>query len=94
MNDTSPFMEQKMIDLFAARTPSERVAMASSMYDTSRQITESALRRDHPEWTRSELRREIFLRYYGDEFGDAEKEKIVAWLMCEKSNNRNHPGTS
>ena len=81
MNDTSPLIEQKMRDLFAAKTPAERMAMGSSMYDTSRLITESALRRDHPEWTPGELRREIFLRYYGYEFNDAEKKNIVAWLM-------------
>jgi len=84
MNDTPAFMEQKMIELFAAKTPSERVAMASSMYDTSRMITEFALKQDHPEWTPDELRREIFLRYYGGEFDSAEKEKIVDWLMRTK----------
>ncbi len=84
MNDTSPFIEQKMGEMFAAKTPAERVEMGASMYDTSRMITELRLRREHPEWTSGELRREIFVRYYGDDFSGPQREKIAAWLMEEK----------
>jgi hypothetical protein len=85
MNDTSAAMELKMMELFSAKTPAERVAMGASMYDTSRMITEARLKREHPDWTPNELRREIFLAYYGDEFDVVQREKIAAWLMGANS---------
>ena len=53
------------------------------MYDTAKQIVRSAIYESRPEITDAEMKREIFLRFYGHEFSPADREKFVAALMPE-----------
>ena len=59
-------------------TGEERVMIATSMYDTAREIVLSSL---PPNLTEKEKRVQLFLRFYGNDFSDEEKEKIVNHLM-------------
>ena len=83
MNDTRPEIWEKWLGLFAARTPSERVSMGSSMFDTAREIVLSAIQREQPGCSAAQVRRELFLRFYGKDFDPPEREKIVTHLMRE-----------
>jgi hypothetical protein len=63
------------------RPPEERLRMGFSMYDTAKEIVKSAIRQKFPGITPEDLKKEIFLRFYGFEFDAREKEKIIAALM-------------
>lgn len=68
MNDTSPEMAEKMRELFRKKTPLERVLMGCSMHATSRYLITCAILRDNPTISKKELRREVFMRFYGNDF--------------------------
>jgi len=79
MKDTSADIEA----LFHARLmdldPAERLAMATRMFDAARALVVAAIR---AQGIRSplELRRRLFLRYYGQDFDEAQGLRILAQL--------------
>lgn len=81
MNDTSPDIEKKIYDLFESKSPLERIQMGCSMIDTSKYLITCAILRDHPNISKKDLRREIFLRFYGNDFDPEEQEKIIRHLV-------------
>jgi len=76
MNDTHPEVAAQFRDLMKARSNEQRLLMGCSMFDTAKQIIQSAIYSQQPEITPEEMRKEIFLRFYGLEFSQAAKEKI------------------
>jgi len=76
MNDTHPEVAAQFRDLMKAKSNEERLLMGCSMYDTAKQIVQSAVYNEHPAITPEEMKKEIFLRFYGLEFSQADKEKI------------------
>ena len=68
MNDTDPRIAAIIAARYAAMTPYERLAIASSMYDTARAIIDSSL---PPGLTREERRYRIAKRMYGEELPDS-----------------------
>jgi hypothetical protein len=80
MNDTPEVVERQVMRMFARRSANERLRMASSMFDSARKLVEAGLRNDHPTLGPSQLRARMFVRLYGDCFGRAELEKIVAHI--------------
>jgi hypothetical protein len=57
--------------------------MGCSMYDTAKQIVLSAIRNRQPGITDVEIKREIFLRFYGLEFSQADRDKLISVLTSE-----------
>ena len=54
--------EQKRI--FQAMTPEKKLKVAQMLYDSARELKESGLRSQHPDWTEEKIQervREIFL---------------------------------
>ncbi|MHC4460118.1 MAG: hypothetical protein ACYS6W_10420 [Planctomycetota bacterium] len=76
MNDTHPEVDVQFQNLMKAKSNEQRLLMGCSMYDTAKQIVQSAIYSQHPEITTEEIKKEIFLRFYGSEFSQADKEKI------------------
>ena len=76
MNDTHPNVAIRYRDLMMSKTGEQRLRMGCSMHDTSKQIVRSAIYDSHPEITEAEMRREIFLRFYGHEFSRDDREKL------------------
>lgn len=76
MNDTHPEVAAQFRDLMKAKSNEERLLMGCSMYDTAKQIVQSAVYNEHPGITPEKMKKEIFLRFYGLEFSRADKEKI------------------
>ncbi len=81
MEDTSPEMSEKMRELFRQKTLLERLEMGCSMYDTSKYLIAHAILRENPTISKALLRRELFLRFYGDDFDPEEQEKIIEYLI-------------
>jgi len=66
MRDTSPAIEQRMARMIAERSPEERLRMASSMFESARELVRAALLREDPGLNEAQLRARTFVRFYGD----------------------------
>lgn len=80
MNDTSPAAAAKMRELIQQKTPVERLLMGCSMFDFSKQLAAQSILASFPGITRAQFRRELFLRFYGEDFDLAQKERIIEHL--------------
>jgi len=80
MNDTHPEVAAQFRDLMKAKSNEQRLLMGCSMFDTAKQIVQSGIYCQHPGITPEEMRKEVFLRFYGQEFSQADKEKILSTL--------------
>ena len=80
MNDTNPKIMEKMREMIRAKTPGERLAMGCSMHDFCKRLVAGAILRENPKLSPAALRRELFLRFYGNDFDDVRKEKIIQHL--------------
>jgi hypothetical protein len=80
MNDTSSHITQKIYEMIQQKTPTERLEMGISMYETSRSLIIWSILNDQPDISKSELKVELFLRFYGNDFSLEQREKIIAHL--------------
>jgi hypothetical protein len=80
MTDTSPPLDRLYRQLLMQRSGAERMKMAGSMFATARAFAVASLRAGEPSLSAAALRRELFLRFYGGDFGPEARERIVAWL--------------
>jgi hypothetical protein len=74
MNDTTPEVKKIQDRLFAKLSGEERLLMGLEMFETARKIVLSSFPANLPE---NEIRKRQFLRFYGSDFSDEEKEKIL-----------------
>ena len=77
LNDTDPAVALRLRKLMMERTGEERVLMGCSMFDAAKKIAGAAIRDRDPQVTRQEMRGELFRRFYGLEFGESERERIL-----------------
>ena len=80
MNDTSAKMTRKVCELIQEKTPQERVKMGCSMHQTSKYLITRAILESDPLISKSELRQEIFLKFYGNDFDLDTKQKILRYF--------------
>lgn len=80
MNDTSKKMEEKYFELLMKRSGEERLKMGASMYDTAKEIVKSSILEEDKNITALELKKKIFLRFYGHEFTEPRKQRILEAL--------------
>ncbi len=78
MDDTSDAMAEKMRALIRLKTPQERFMMRCSMYAASKILVTRAILEENPSITGTQLKQELFLKFYGDDFTPEEKAKILA----------------
>jgi len=83
MNDTHPEMAVRFRELMMSKTGQERLLMGCSMYDTAKEIVCSSIYNNNPGITKADMRREVFLRFYGQEFSRAEREKLLLMLALD-----------
>jgi hypothetical protein len=77
MDDTHPKIAQKQQEIFEKKTPLERLEIGSSMHATSKYFVIRAILEENPDISNQDLRREFFLRFYGDDFDSVQKDKIL-----------------
>lgn len=82
MNDTRPEVQRTLDVMFAALSPAQRVRMMSGMFDTMRRLLASGIRAEQPEISEAELRVQMFLRLYRNDFTREECERIVAAIRA------------
>jgi len=71
---------QRYRALLLARSPEERLKMGCSMSATARALVRASVLARDPQASPAAVRRALFLRFYGHEFDEAERERILAWL--------------
>jgi hypothetical protein len=82
MDDTSPEIREKVFAMLREKTPEERLKMGGSMCQTSRYLVSLAILRDNPHISLVDFRKEIFLKYYRDDFSPEEQQKIFQHLAA------------
>ncbi len=80
MHDTSPEVEKQLRELYAQRTPGERVVMATQMFDAGITLMKAGILRQHPDITETEMRWKVFQRLYGDCYSEEEQARIRVYL--------------
>jgi hypothetical protein len=80
MSDTPPEVLRQYHALLLARSPADRLKMGCSMSATTRALVRASVLARAPHATPAALRCALFLRFYGDEFVGAERERILASL--------------
>ena len=80
MNDTAPEVEAKYREMLMAKSPGERLAMCCRMFGTAKTLVQAGLVQQYGHLSRTELRRLTFLRFYGQDFTESERERIVERL--------------
>ncbi len=77
MNDTAPEIQDKIDDIYKNKTGEEKLLIALSMFETARELVISSFPKNLSE---KELRKALFLRFYGNDFSVDEKAKILSNL--------------
>ena len=80
MRDTSVEVEAEFRKLIMARSPSERLAMACRMFETAKSLVLAGILREHGPLSPQALRKHLFLRLYGEDFDQDERDRIVQYL--------------
>ncbi|MBN1806645.1 MAG: hypothetical protein JW837_15455 [Sedimentisphaerales bacterium] len=83
MNDTPPDVAGRFRNLMMSKTGQERLLMGCSMYDAAKEIVRSSIYNNYSGITKDEMRKEIFLRFYGQEFSRIERGKIILALTSK-----------
>jgi len=76
MLDTHPDIAARFRNMMMQKSGEQRLHMGCSMYDAARQIVRSAILDRNVDITEAEMKREIFLRFYGHEFSRNKIEKL------------------
>jgi hypothetical protein len=89
MNDTPPEVEARYRAMLMQRTGAERLIMGCAMRDTARAFVEASLREQNPQATVADIRKGLFLRFYGHEFNAPTRDKILAAIDQAASERNN-----
>jgi hypothetical protein len=83
MFDTHPDVAIRFRELIMRKSGEQRLLMGFSMYDTAKQIVLNSICNHRPGIKDVEIKREIFLRFYGPEFSEADRKKLLSSLASE-----------
>lgn len=86
MDDTTPEIAEKMREMIRMKSPIERFKMGCSMYDTSKYLVIRGILEDNPNISETDLRKELFLKFYGNDFDSVKRQKILDHLEHCASN--------
>ena len=80
MNDTDPRIEKIYSDMMKSKSGAEKLKMGCSMFSTSKALIATGIRHQHPDISDIDLKIAVFLKLYGDDFDEEQKQKITAYL--------------
>jgi len=80
MNDTHPDIAIRFQNLLMLKSKYQRLLMGCSMYDAAKQIVRSSIYNKYPQISIGQMKKEIFVRFYGLEFSQADRERILSAL--------------
>ncbi|MDA8146967.1 MAG: hypothetical protein M0Z27_13030 [Thermaerobacter sp.] len=79
-SDTSPEVAARYRQLLMAKSGQERMLLGAAMYAQARKIVEASVRGYDPDASDREVRRQVFLRFYGRDFDAPTLQTILARL--------------
>jgi hypothetical protein len=77
MDDTPENVKQLYNEMLMSKSPAERFKMAGRMFDAAKKLVIAGIFKERPDIGESQLRAEIFLRMYGNDFSPVERDRIV-----------------
>ena len=80
MKDTPPAIERKFRQMLLERSGEERLKMGCSMHATARALAKASLLEKHPGSHPAELKRLLFLHFYGADFTPEQRNRIASAL--------------
>jgi hypothetical protein len=81
MNDTSPEIESLFNTMMMKNSGQERLKMGFSMFDMARRQVMASIKMNNSNANIKDIKREIFLRFYGQEFSSEEQERILKRIL-------------
>ena len=78
MNDTSPDVERRYLEMVMALFPERQLKMAAAMFTSARKLVEAAIRRDFDHPSRQEMRRGLVRGLYGQVLSPAFLEGVFS----------------
>ena len=81
MNDTVPEIESRFHQMMMKKSGEERLKMGFSMFNVARRQVEASIKVNKPNADIRDIRKGIFLRFYGHEFSPEEQEKILKRIL-------------
>ena len=82
MLDTHPEIAVRYRNMMMCKSGEERLRMGCSMFDAAKLIARESILARHPDITGAEMKREIFMRFYGHEFSPADRERVMSALSA------------
>ena len=83
MNDTNYLVESRFLEMMMKKSGQERLMMGFSMFDMARSQVVASIKRDNPNADIEDIRKGIFLRFYGQDFSPEDSEKICIRLKVK-----------
>ena len=80
MNDTTPAVKGQFYRMLMEKSGEERLRMGCSMFDSAKQIVVSSILESSPNISPGEMKRSIFIRFYGQDFSEVRKREIAGKL--------------
>jgi len=80
MDDTRPEIAKKVREEFQSKSPQERLKMGFSMHTTSKYLVGCAIAKET--YTCRDFRKQLFLKFYGNDFDEETKRKILNFLSA------------
>lgn len=77
MNDTTPSMEVKLREMMMKKTGEQRFLMGCSMFTFARTLVRSSIMQKDEDISPGDLRRELFIRFYGTDFDEDSRNRIA-----------------
>ena len=81
MNDTDEKTQNLFNAMIMSKSGQERLAMGFSMFNMARRQVIAAIKQNKPYADAMEIKRDIFLRFYGQDFTPEEQTKILKRLL-------------
>ncbi len=78
MFDTSPDLEKRYREMLLSCSPAERLRMVGRMYDCGKRLAVTGIVAQDKNISENEIRTELFLRFYGNDFTHEQCKRIVS----------------
>ena len=90
MSDTPFQVEARFRELLLSLTPGQRLAMACRMFGTAKALVRAGILNE-ARMSPEEIRAYMFLRFYGQDFGNSEQAKILNHLRAASDQRADRP---
>ena len=78
MNDTNPEIEARFIEMMMRKSGQERLKLGFEMFNMARKQVLASIRTQRPGADKGEISKELFIRFYGQDFSPEELGRILA----------------